>query len=88
MLPPLLTARLQAILSSDYDAVLDAFSTTRKGSFRLNLLKTDGADVFAEFEEKGIVVTPFVKGGRGDLVSEQNPQSRRSSSTAPLQKEL
>lgn len=59
MLPQLLTTRLQAILGQDYQNVIEAFSTTRKGSFRLNLLKTDGKDVFREFSEKGIVTEPF-----------------------------
>jgi DNA polymerase I-like protein with 3'-5' exonuclease and polymerase domains len=31
---------------------------------------------------------PFVKGGRGDFVSGQNPQSSAMLQTAPLQKEL
>ncbi len=35
-----------------------------------------------------IVSTPFAKGGRGDLVSEQNPQSFAPLQTAPLQKEF
>ena len=38
--------------------------------------------------ENPISEAPFVKGGRGDLVSGKNPQSPPSSSTAPLQKEL
>jgi NOL1/NOP2/sun family putative RNA methylase len=59
MLPNLLTSRLQSILWKEYNHVLEAFSTTRKGSFRLNLLKTDGTDVFAEFGEKGIITEPF-----------------------------
>lgn len=59
MLPQLLTTRLQSILGQDYQNVIEAFSTTRKGSFRLNLLKTDGKDVFREFSEKGIVTEPF-----------------------------
>ena len=35
-----------------------------------------------------IVSTPFAKGDKGDLVSEQNPQSSATLQTAPLQKEL
>lgn len=52
MLPSLLTSRLESILGSDFPSVLTAFSQERKGSFRINTLKTDGKDVFEEFEQK------------------------------------
>lgn len=59
MLPSLLTSRLKSILSSDYDSALQAFSHERRGSLRLNLLKTDGEDVMKEFTEKGIITEVF-----------------------------
>ncbi len=59
MLPPVLTARLEKILGEDFASVMEAYNLERKGSFRLNLLKTDGADVFLEFAEKGIIIEPF-----------------------------
>lgn len=52
MLPKILTSRLEIILGDDFENVIQAFSTQRKGSFRLNFLKTDGRDVFREFDEK------------------------------------
>lgn len=58
-IPQLLQDRLQKILGKDFDAVISAFSHERTGSFRINFLKWDGADVFAEFAEKGIVTKPF-----------------------------
>lgn len=59
MLPKLLVSRLESILREDYEASMSAFSTIRKGSFRLNLLKTDGTDVFLECQEKGIIIEKF-----------------------------
>lgn len=37
-LPKLLTTRLQAILGSDYESTIEAFSHERIGSFRINTL--------------------------------------------------
>lgn len=51
-IPQLLQDRLQKILGKDFDAVISAFSHERMGSFRINFLKGDGADVFTEFAEK------------------------------------
>lgn len=59
MLPSLLTSRLESILGSDFPRVLTAFSQERKGSFRINTLKTDGQEVFDEFREKGILTESF-----------------------------
>ncbi len=55
-LSKLLDSRLQTILGNDYDSVLEVFSHERKGSFRLNLLKGDGSEVWKEFAQKGIVI--------------------------------
>ncbi len=55
-LPKLLDTRLQSILWEDYDFVIEAFSQERRGSFRLNLIKGDGSEVWKEFEEKKIIV--------------------------------
>ncbi len=38
---------------------MEVFSKTRKGSFRINTLKWDGSDVFAELETKWILVEAF-----------------------------
>jgi NOL1/NOP2/sun family putative RNA methylase len=38
---------------------MESFSHERRGSFRLNLLKTDGAEVMTEFGEKGIVIEEY-----------------------------
>lgn len=61
MLPKLLTSRLQTILQSDYDNVIETFSHERKWSFRINTLKWDGNEVFSEFEKKWIKVEEFEK---------------------------
>ncbi|MBC7503935.1 RsmB/NOP family class I SAM-dependent RNA methyltransferase [Candidatus Gracilibacteria bacterium] len=59
MLPSLLTSRLKTILGSHYDGVIASFAKNRKGSLRLNTLKTDGVDVIEEFKSKGIILEPF-----------------------------
>ena len=59
LLPQVLLSRLQMILSDDFSSVLDSFSKNRKWSFRLNLLKTDGREIFLEFAEKNISVEKF-----------------------------
>ena len=61
MLPKLLTSRLQTILQSDYDTVIEAFSHERKWSFRINTLKWDGSEVFPELEKKWIKIEKFEK---------------------------
>jgi (E)-4-hydroxy-3-methylbut-2-enyl-diphosphate synthase len=43
-------------------------------------------DKMPEWEKKYGSRTPFVKGDKGDLVSEQNPQSSTTLQTAPLQR--
>lgn len=58
-LPKELIKRLEYILHEKYNSVIDAFSQTRKGSFRINILKWDGSDVFAEFEKKWIIIEKF-----------------------------
>lgn len=60
MLPKLLTSRLKTILGSDYDTVMNVYGLERKWSFRLNMLKWDGTDVFTELKEKWIVIASFV----------------------------
>ena len=60
MFPKLLTSRLQTILGPDFDHTLEVFARERKGSFRINLLKSDESTVLAELENKSIAVTPFV----------------------------
>lgn len=54
MLPILLTSRLKAILGSDFDLVLRAYSSERKGSFRINTLKSNESEVLDEMNQKGI----------------------------------
>ena len=51
-LPKELTQRLKIILGDNYQNVLDAFSHERRGSFRINTLKSDGSEIFEEFREK------------------------------------
>lgn len=59
MLPSLLTSRLKTILWDRYDEVISSLAKNRKGSLRLNLLKSEGNDVFEEFKTKGIVIEAF-----------------------------
>jgi len=58
-LPGELTQRLKIILDNNYQAVLDAFSNERRGSFRINTLKWDGSEVLEEFREKWIIIESF-----------------------------
>lgn len=58
-LPGELTQRLKTILGDKYNSVLDAFSHERRGSFRINTLKWDGSEVFAELDEKWIITEKF-----------------------------
>lgn len=53
--PKELQSRLSTILGERYTEVIEAFSHKRDGSFRINTLKWDGTDVFAEFSEKWII---------------------------------
>lgn len=62
MLPKTLTSRLIQILWDDYGGVIDSFSKVRNWSFRVNVLKSDGTDVFAEFQEKGILTEKYSDG--------------------------
>lgn len=59
MLPQVLSSRLEKILGDDFASVMEAFSHERIWSFRINTLKSDGTDVFKEFEEKGIIIQSF-----------------------------
>lgn len=59
MLPSLLTSRLKTILGDRYDAVMASFAKNRKGSLRINTIKSDGTDVVEEFKSKGIVLEAF-----------------------------
>ncbi len=59
MFPKLLTSRLQTILTDDYDTTMEVFAHERKGSFRINLLKSDEVSILAELEDKWIQVVPF-----------------------------
>lgn len=52
MLPPQLDTRLQQILGDDYTAVMNAFRSDRRGSFRINTLSGDPSQVLGEFQEK------------------------------------
>ena len=58
-LPPKLLERLQQMYPENFHDILQAFATNRKGSFRLNFLKTNGDDVFLEFREKNIATQKF-----------------------------
>lgn len=64
MLPKILLSRWKMILWNDFDAVFWSISHPRKGSFRINTLKTDGADIFQEFKSKNIktVESKFLSG--------------------------
>ncbi len=59
LLPKLLTSRLEFLLGSDYQSVIDALSLERKGSFRINNLKKNTEAVLQEFAEKNIVIEKF-----------------------------
>jgi 16S rRNA C967 or C1407 C5-methylase (RsmB/RsmF family) len=52
MLPKLLTSRLETILGEDYSSVMDAFSKERKGSFRINALRSNENEVLEELKTK------------------------------------
>ena len=54
-LPPKLLERLQQMYPENFQKIVKAFAINRKGSFRINFLKTNGDDVFFEFREKNIV---------------------------------
>ena len=58
-LPPKLLERLQQMCPENFQKILKAFAINRKGSFRINFLKTNGDDVFFEFREKNIGVFVF-----------------------------
>jgi len=59
MLPTVFLSRIKSFLWDDYNNVIDAFSTNRKGSFRINFLKSNVADVLEEFAWKWIEVERF-----------------------------
>lgn len=59
MLPLELTSRLEKILWWEYAHVMQAFSSERIGSLRINTLKAQEQEVMKEFQEKGIIVTAF-----------------------------
>ena len=58
-LPPKLLERLQQMCPENFQKILKAFAINRKGSFRINFLKTNGDDVFAEFHAKNIITKKF-----------------------------
>ncbi len=57
--PKLLDSRLRTILGEEYEGVISAFSHERRGSFRINTLKSSEEEVQREFGEKWIVVEKF-----------------------------
>lgn len=59
MLPKPLTSRLKVILGDDYNWVMDSFSRERKGSFRVNTLKSNEAEVLGELRDKNIPVEKY-----------------------------
>lgn len=59
MLPKLLTSRLETILGEDYSSVMDAFSKERKGSFRINALRSNENEVLEELKTKWILAEPY-----------------------------
>ncbi len=59
MLPKNLTSRLQSILGEDFSSVMSAFSMTRIGSFRINVLKCTENVVLEEFASKNILVEKY-----------------------------
>lgn len=59
MLPKLLTSRLETLLGSDFETVLSAYSAERKGSFRINTLKSSEKEVLEELERKNIAVEKY-----------------------------
>lgn len=60
-LPKLLDARFQAILGKDYEGVMQAFSSQRIASFRVNTLKTQDTFVRESLSKLGIPVEPFLE---------------------------
>ena len=58
-LPEIFTNRLKTILAEDYSSVMRAYSSERKGSFRINTLKSSENEVLEEFKSKGIIVEPY-----------------------------
>lgn len=58
-LPSTFLTRLEQIYPQNFHEILQAFATNRQGSFRLNFLKTNGDDVFAEFHAKNIITKKF-----------------------------
>jgi DNA polymerase I len=73
-------------IHTTYDSL--GAATGRMSSNDPNLQNIPTGDGYAREIKECFIATPFVKGGRGDLVSEQNPQSSATLQTAPLQKEL
>jgi NOL1/NOP2/sun family putative RNA methylase len=59
-LPKILISRLQDILGENYSSVIASLSEERRGSFRINNLYPHSDEVFEEFEQKWIVIEPFV----------------------------
>lgn len=59
MLPNILTSRLKLILGENFEYGMNAFSMTRKGSFRINTLKSTESEVLQEFASKDILVEKF-----------------------------
>ena len=58
-LSPKFLERLQQMYPENFQEILEAFAINRKGSFRINFLKTNGDDVFLEFREKNIATQKF-----------------------------
>lgn len=58
MLPDIFLSRLHTLLGEDFSAVMQAYSLSRLGSFRVNPRFSD-ADIIAEFRDKGIRIVPY-----------------------------
>jgi hypothetical protein len=59
-LPPLFLERLASIYPSLHTDIISTFSSGRIGSFRINTLVSDAANVLAEMSARDIVIHPFV----------------------------
>lgn len=58
-LPQTFLARLQEIHQNEFESILSAFSSKRKGSFRVNFLKSSEEKVLEEMQQKNISLEKF-----------------------------
>ncbi len=71
-LPDIFIQRLKEIIpSKDFDAVLQTFVMDRQKSYRINTLKSDGKEVFKQFEDKKIKIKPLNWIEEGFLIEQE-----------------